>query len=407
MSNVRRLGSIMCIFETYLYSEILSSFLLVQRQNLLISQELVFNITMSDDETQHSFSFTFGEKLRLFGFLFSEQILAKTVLKKTIQNKRGQFFKRLHEKFANLPDGEIKAIESRTDLSPVEFKNIFFKNSKPVVFKGAAKNWPCCQKWDLEYFKKSLGQKDVLLVDVDGLSTQKGENKYEILSVDELVSNITDGGDKYLRFSPLVEKNPELSGDLNLNWLNSLKSRWSIGNTYYLFMGGKNTITHLHSDQPCNLFVQVYGKKKWTLISVDQTFFVYPQATQTAYFKSSADLGNCDSVHYPLLKKATRWEAILEPGDVLYVPPHVWHYVENLTDTIGVGFRFSSLRAAMQSSSMFTFLRFCAQNPPMWKTRKYGRVDTNLIWADANGNVSEVLQNIKDRQVKSEKENSK
>lgn len=60
------------------------------------------------------------------------------------------------------------------------------------------------------------------------VSAQKIENKFETLSVEDLVSNITADDDKYLRFNPLVEKIPELSNDLNLNWLNNLKSRWSI-----------------------------------------------------------------------------------------------------------------------------------------------------------------------------------
>lgn len=362
---------------------------------------------MPNWETQHSFSFSTGEKISFYSLLFLEQIFGKSRFNTKIQNQRRDFFNSLNEKLRSSPDGETKPVETRFDLTPAEFKKTYFKNSQPVVFRSAAKNWLCCQKWNLDFFKKKLGQKDVLLVDVDGLTSQKTENKYEILSVDDLVSNISDGGDKYLRFSPLLEQNPELAADLDLNWLNKLKSKWAIGNTYYLFMGGKKTVTHLHCDQPCNLFVQVYGKKKWTLISVDQSMLVYPQATQTAYFKSSADL-SADSENYPLLKKVTRWEVILEPGDVLYVPPHVWHHVENLTDTIGVGFRFSSFSAAFRSSGVFTFLRFCAQNPPMWKTRKYGKVDTNLIWADRNGNVTEVLNNLKNRQVKkSDTENSK
>lgn len=360
---------------------------------------------MSATETQHSFTFTIRERFRFLALLFCEQLFAKTRLQKTIHKERDKFFQTLNERLAALPDALAQEIESRNDLSAAEFKSTYFKKSKPVVFKGAAKKWPCCQKWDLSYFDNKLGRKDILLVDVDGLSAQKTENKFEIISVGDLVSNITSGGDKYLRFSPLVEQIPELSRDLNLNWLNSLKTRWSIGNTYYLFVGGKKTVTHLHCDQPCNLFVQVYGRKKWTLIPVDQSLLVYPQATQTAYFKSSADLQNLDSQKHPLVKKATRMEVILEPGDVLYVPPHVWHFVENLTDTIGVGYRFSSLSAAVRSSSVFTFLRFCAQNPPMWKTRKYGKIDTNLIWADANGNVSEVLKKMNSRQVKSENEN--
>lgn len=354
------------------------------------------NIHMSETQTStlNSNALSLGEKIRFFAILFSEQLLGKTRFKKNIENTRDIFFNSLNKKLQHLPDGEVTEIDSHRDLNVNDFRSLYFKKSKPVIFKGAASNWPCCQKWDLAYFNKILGEKNVLLVDVNGLTSQKSEKNYEILSVVDLVANINSGGEKYLRFSPLVEQNPELTGALNLKWLNSLKSRWSIGNTYYLFMGGKKTVTHLHCDQPCNLFVQVYGKKKWTLISVDQSYLVYPQATQTAYFKSSADLSRLEDEKYPLLKKATRWEVVLEPGDVLYVPPHLWHYVENQTDTIGVGFRFSSVSAAIRSSFMFTFLRFCAQNPPMWRTRKYGKVDTNLIWADANGNVSEVLKKM-------------
>lgn len=337
------------------------------------------------------------EKIQFYGLLFFEQVLGKTRFEGKIKVKRDLFFKTLAEKFKDLPDGKIREIESYPEISIDTFKKTYFKKSKPVVFKGVAKNWACCQKWDLNYFKHILGKKDVLLVDVDGLTTKESKKNFEVLSVEDLVTNINEGGDKYLRFSPLVEQHTELSNDLNLNWLNSLKGRWSIGNTYYLFMGGKQTVTHLHCDQPCNLFVQIHGKKKWTLISVDQSHLLYPQATQTAYFKSSTDLGNLDEKEHPLLKKATRWETILDEGDVLYIPPHVWHHVENLTETIGLGFRFSSISAAVRSSFMFTFLRFCAQNPPMWKTRKYGKMDTNLIWADANGNISEVLKKINDR----------
>ena len=360
---------------------------------------------MSAIETQHSFTFTKSEKFRFFILLFCEQLFAKTRFHNMIHKKRESFFNTLNERLSPLPDGQVNEVESQVELSAEKFKSTFFAKSKPVVFKSAAKNWPCCHKWDLAYLKTKAGRKDVLLVDVDGLSAQKTENKFEILSVEDLVSNITAGGQKYLRFSPLVEKIPELSRDLNLGWLKSLKSKWSIGNTYYLFVGGKKTVTHLHCDQPCNLFVQVYGRKKWILIPVDQSLLVYPQATQTAYFKSSADLQNLDLKKHPLVKKATRWEVILEPGDVLYIPPHVWHFVENLTDTIGVGYRFSSLTAAARSSFIFTFLRLCAQNPPIWKTRRYGKIDTNLIWADANGNVSEVIKEMNNRQVKSENKN--
>src|SRR5262249_45618195 len=158
-------------------------------------------------------------------------------------------------------------------------------------------------------------------------------------------------------------------------WLESLKAKQSIGNTFYLFVGGSGTVTHLHNDQPCNLFVQIHGRKKWTLFLPSDSALLRPRATKTAYFKCESRLDGPDG----LLEKAVRFEVVLEPGDVLYVPPHVWHHVENLTETIGLGYRFSSVAAAMRASPLFTFLRLCAQNPPFWKTRGYGKIDTNFI----------------------------
>ena len=351
---------------------------------------------MSQWGVQNPFALSLNEKLRFFLLLFLEQILGKTSYKEKVQKFRESFFNDLKVKFDHLPSAGCGSVAERTSVDVDEFKNHFFKNSEPVVFREAAKEWPSCRKWDLNYFNEILGKKNVLLVDINGLTSKKTESGFEILPVADLVSNIKQGGEKYLRFSPLIQHDASLVQDLNLDWLGKLKSRWSIGVTYYLFMGGKNTVTHLHCDQPCNLFIQVYGRKKWTLISVDQSHMVYPQATQTAYFKSEADLGIPLNDKHSLINKVKKWEVTLEPGDVLYIPPHVWHYVENLSETIAVGYRFSSIPAAIRSSSMFTFLRFCAQNPPMWKTRKYGKVDTNLIWADANGNdVSEIIKKMK------------
>lgn len=343
------------------------------------------------------------EKINFYFYLFIEQLFGKTKLKRAIYRHRELFFKKIALKYKDYPDGKMTDVDSHTQIKTSFFKSEYFNKTKPVVFKGAAKEWPCCQKWSLEYFNKLLGKKDVLLVDAEGLTTRKTKDNFEVLSVEDLVSNITSGGDKYLRFSPLLQQNLHLEKDLNLQWLNSLKSWWSIGNTYYLFMGGKKTVTHLHCDQPCNLFIQVFGKKKWTLFGVDQSHLLYPQATQTAYFKSLVNLSDPDYAAHPLIKKATRWEVVLEPGDVLYVPPHVWHYVENLTDSIGVGFRFSSVVAATKASTFFTFLRFCAQNPPFWKTRKYGKIDTNLIWAEANGRIKEVLKVLSQREKDKQK----
>src|SRR6185295_14128661 len=131
--------------------------------------------------------------------------------------------------------------------------------------------WDCCRKWDLDYFSFRHGDNDILLVEAEGLTGHGTRQGYEILSVRDLIDNIRTGGDKYLRFSPLIQQLPSLEADLDLQWLSSMRPRLTFGNTFYLFIGGRNTVTHLHNDQPCNLFVQIHGRKKWTLYSVEHS----------------------------------------------------------------------------------------------------------------------------------------
>ncbi|MEQ1878016.1 MAG: cupin-like domain-containing protein [Bdellovibrionia bacterium] len=338
-----------------------------------------------------------AERLEFSALLLGEQVLGRAD-SPIILKSRNSFYRRISEKYKNSPPGAALEVP-RERLSAGQFKNSYFKSGVPVVFNSAAERWPCTRKWDFDFFSRAYGTSDILLVASQGLTTLKPAKDFEVTTVHDLVNNIKSGGDKYLRFSPLLQKHPELASDLDLEWLNGMKNRFSFGNTYYLFMGGKGTVTHLHNDQPCNLFVQVHGRKKWTLFSPTESHLLYPRMTQTAYCKSETNLSESDQVKHPLLRNANRWEVILNPGDVLYVPPHVWHHVENLTDTIGLGYRFSSIRAAFRSSPLFTILRVLAQNPPMWKTRKYGKTDTNLIWAHSNGNANEALKTLAERRA--------
>jgi len=148
----------------------------------------------------------------------------------------------------------------------------------------------------------------------------------------------------------------------------------------------------LHNDQPCNLYVQIYGEKKWTLFYPEDSACLYPQVTNAAYVKSPVDIDSPDLEKFPLFASARAHVAHLRAGDVMYVPPHVWHQVENLTDTIAVGYRFSSLRAALKGSTIFSLIRLLSTNPPVWRTRKYGKIDTNLIWAHSAGKIKQVMQ---------------
>lgn len=331
--------------------------------------------------------------------MLAEQLVGPRIFAMLLGRPRALLYRYFANALNGLEDLSPMSVDSREDLSAEEFLNLYFKRGKPVVFKGAAREWPCCMKWSLDHFHNQYAKSDLLLVDAKGLTTREDKSGYEFLSVRDLIQDIRGGGDRYLRFSPLLHENPELTKDLDLNWLRSLRPARTFGNTYYMFMGGAGKKTLLHADQPCNLYVQVTGEKKWTMFYPEDSVCLYPEVTNTAYVKSPIDIDRPDLARFPLYRHARKLEVVLKPGDVMYVPPHVWHQVENLSDSIAVGYRFSSLKAALGSSLTFSLVRILSTDPPVWKTRRYGSVDTNLIWAHTNGALEPVF-NEKVRRLK-------
>ncbi len=338
---------------------------------------------------------SFLQKVNFSSMLIGQQLAAGP---ESFLSWRRAFYDELHSKLKDAPAGKILPMARIENLSKKEFLTRYYDKSQPVVFKEAAKNWPCCKKWSLDFFEKEYSNTDALMVEVEGLTGHTVNKKFDIMTIGDLIKDIRNDGDKYLRFSPIVNNYPALKSDVDFSWLESFVTPPAFGKAHYLFIGGKNSVTHLHSDQPCNLYVQISGRKKWTLMSMQDSALVYPQVTKTAYFKTEVDFRSPDFDRYPLLKKVNRYEVVLNPGDVLYVPPHFWHYIENLDDTISLAFRWSSLSAALKSSRLFTTLRILAQSPSVWKVSKYGKIDTNLIWAEANGTLKAVMDKLKNRE---------
>ena len=324
--------------------------------------------------------------------LILEHLLGSRLFNALFASGKKRLQESILEGLRGYPPGTLQPLERRTGLTAEEFRRDYFEKSRAVVLAGAARDWRCCRNWSLDRLAVEHGDQHVLLVDAEGLSGRGTRRGYEYLSLRELADNIRSGGDKYLRFSPLLQQLPVMERDIDLEWLKSLRGPRSFGNTCYMFIGGKGTRTLLHNDQPCNLYVQVSGRKKWTLYPAECAPFLDPRVSTTGYFDSPVDIDKPDLERHPLFRYIDGYEVTLEPGDVLYIPPHWWHHVENVTDTIAVACRFSSLKAALRASPTFTFLRATSMNPPIWKTMRLGRKDTNLIWAHANGNLDEVLE---------------
>ncbi|XP_058151670.1 HSPB1-associated protein 1 isoform X2 [Dasypus novemcinctus] len=100
-----------------------------------------------------------------------------------------------------------------------------------------------------------------------------------------------------------------------------------------LWIGSLGAHTPCHLDTyGCNLVFQVQGRKRWHLFPPEDTPFLYP--TRIPYEESSVfskvNVVNPDLKRFPQFRKAQRYTVTLNPGQILFVPRHWWHYVESI-----------------------------------------------------------------------------
>jgi hypothetical protein len=235
-------------------------------------------------------------------------------------------------------------------------KKIFLEKTSgkriPIVIKNLIRDCDARNKWSPSFFKDNYGSTKLLTLSKENTNkkaytsfTQKLDCQY--ITLEQSISNMlqTENTNNVLYINNITEifsKHPELIKDLNLNNISKIdesinEDTWLKVN---LFMGGSGTGSSLHCAVAGNFFFNVYGKKKWILI--DPMYTKYLKSTPSENFGfviSGYDIENIEQLG-KLNEIIPKYEIVLEPGDVLYVPPWWWHYVHNETDfTIGCAVR--------------------------------------------------------------------
>ncbi len=275
--------------------------------------------------------------------------------------------------------GSVRPVATERDLSLSEFRDKYQSKNIPVVLKGAASNWECVRKWDLDFLKKSYGDDAVSVLYPKGLSLTDDNQDLEESTLGEFIESIQNGGKKYLRFHPFLMEHPELLEDLDLNWIRKIQTRGVLRPEYQIFVGPQGSHTPVHCAMPCNLFVQVHGTKRWMLFEPNDFPLLKPNLSGLSYYETDVDPLNVDTEEYPLFPYAHAQEVILEPGDIFWNPPYMWHCVTNDTPTIGIGYRFNNPWLALKASPTLLGLRFAARHPNVFQSLYYALRKTNLI----------------------------
>ncbi|KAM9343134.1 HSPB1-associated protein 1 homolog [Pholidichthys leucotaenia] len=134
----------------------------------------------------------------------------------------------------------------------------------------------------------------------------------------------------YKYIATLFQNQPFMFEDVQ--WSDfGFEGRNGMESTLWIGTEGANTPCHLDS-YGCNLVLQVQGRKRWHLFPPEDTAKLYP--TRIPYEESSVfsqvPVLHPDLRRYPDFEGARAHIVTLEPGQVLYVPRHWWHYVESV-----------------------------------------------------------------------------
>ncbi|PCJ56819.1 MAG: hypothetical protein COA79_17855 [Planctomycetota bacterium] len=302
-----------------------------------------------------------NSKSAFYTAYFLRHYLNLNVSKKIISNIENS----IRKKSKSLEEGGTYPVPSYNcdKLLPKDFKEIFLKSQSPVVIKGLAKNWPCVKTWSPSFFSDHYGQE---MVRTRLLASQNSSEGLEAMNIPmkDLCDDIKNDGEMQgAALEDIIVKHQSLKSHLQTDELQKYIKGHFLGKIIatQIYMSGSKARSAFHCAPGGNLFIQVYGRKKWTFVNPKHTIWMQPfRRNDMISAGSSADsrlnAAQNDENGHDLFKYIPKYEIDLEPGDVLFSPQWWWHEVDNHSPAIGVACRF--LTNIFANNPAFTLTSF-------------------------------------------------
>lgn len=248
-------------------------------------------------------------------------------------------------------------VDETDTIDKNEFNSCYL-NNKPLIIRNAAKSWPAFQ-WSFESLGKVYGNTVITIESYDGgrESYWKQINrKKRTLCFKKFLNELQHSPDPNWSLREnydIFSDHPELKKDFQVEQLfPGIDKEWF----YYLWCGPEGYLTGLHADDlECNFLVQVLGEKIFKLFCPDDSEFLYPESetlmTDGAFY-SLVNPFNPDPERFPAATKATEYEALVGPGDIIYIPGLWWHAVKSLSPVISVNICYGENESELNKKEM-------------------------------------------------------
>ena len=231
--------------------------------------------------------------------------------------------------------------------SLLEFKSTIIKNGRPVIITDAMNGWPAMKRWnDISYLRRIAGHRTVPVEfgkHYMDLNWSQKLIRFEDFLQNHICTSASPtsphGGKAYLAQHRLFDQIPELAKDIMTPDYCVLGENDVDTNAWF---GPEGTISNLHHDPKHNLLSQVVGQKYIRLYEHKHTSRLYPYDGVMSNTSQVVDVENFRSASekkkYPLFPTTPYFDCVLKPGEMLYIPPRVWHYVRSLETSFSVSF---------------------------------------------------------------------
>ncbi|CAB9520935.1 HSPB1-associated protein 1 [Seminavis robusta] len=138
----------------------------------------------------------------------------------------------------------------------------------------------------------------------------------------------------------VFEAHPELKEDFQFE--DVYMGPTDIPRAHYFWIGNADSSIGLHADMVIySCMLQIHGRKHWKFYPPADKEFLYMEtkgAIDGGMYSPLDVFSTVDLTEYPLFAKATEFNLILQPGDILYVPNGWWHAVYSMDATMSVNY---------------------------------------------------------------------